>query len=77
MLRECRQDVNGQPVGLTEIDGNEVDLRFHESRDEVNVPSEPVQLGDDQECMPFAICIPQVPWRVPARRFASLQIRAP
>jgi hypothetical protein len=77
MLRDGCEDMHCEPIRLGEIDGNEVDLRFHESRDEVNVPSEPVQLGDDQECMPFAICIPQVPWRVPARRFASLQIRAP
>jgi hypothetical protein len=50
MLRECRQDVNGQPVGLTEIDGNEVDLRFHESGDEVGVPRKPVDFRNDQLC---------------------------
>ena len=44
-LRDCRKDVNREPVRLREIDGNEIDIRFHQAGDEVNVPCQPVNFG--------------------------------
>jgi hypothetical protein len=42
--------VNGQPVGLREIDGNEIDFRFYRSGDKVAVPRQAVDFRIDQDC---------------------------
>jgi hypothetical protein len=47
-LRNTGQDVNSEPVCLREIDGCEIDTRFHQSRHEMNVSGEPIQFRDDQ-----------------------------
>ena len=48
MLGDYRQDVNREAVGLREVDGVKLHPGFHQVRDERNVASEPIELGDDQ-----------------------------
>jgi hypothetical protein len=43
-----RQDVDGEAVGLREVDGFEIDAGFHQVRHERNVARQPVQLRDDE-----------------------------
>jgi hypothetical protein len=45
MFRDCRQDVNGEPVRLGEIDGNEINIRLHQPRDEMDVSFQPVNFS--------------------------------
>jgi hypothetical protein len=40
--------LNHDLVGLGHISGYELDTRFQKSADEMNIPGQPVQLGDDQ-----------------------------
>ena len=47
MLGDSREDMHGQPVGLWEVDRDELDAAFHEVRDECDVTGEPVQLRDN------------------------------
>jgi hypothetical protein len=42
VFRNCSQDVNGEPVRLWEIDGNEINIRFHQTGNTVNVSFQPV-----------------------------------
>jgi hypothetical protein len=38
--------MNGQAVGLREIDGNELDASFHQIRDKGDVAGQAVEFGD-------------------------------
>jgi hypothetical protein len=48
VLGDCRQDVDGQLVGMRLIDRDKLDLAVHQRGDERNVAREAVKLGDDQ-----------------------------
>jgi hypothetical protein len=48
MLCDCRQDVNRQSIGLGEVNRHKLHTRLHETRNEVNVSGETVQLGNDE-----------------------------
>ena len=51
MLGKGRQDVDGEPVGLGHVGGDELDAGLHQPGDEVNIAGQPIQLGDDQRCL--------------------------
>jgi hypothetical protein len=42
MLCDRRKDVDGKPISLRKIDGQEVHAGFHEVRHEGDVSSEPI-----------------------------------
>jgi hypothetical protein len=48
MLGHGGEDMDGELVGERLIDCDEIDARFHEARQEMNVAAEPVELGHDQ-----------------------------
>ena len=48
VFRDGGQDVDGQAVGLGEVDGHEVDAALHQLGDEGDVAGQPVELGDHQ-----------------------------
>jgi hypothetical protein len=48
VFRDGGQDVDGQAIGLGEVDGHELDAALHQLRDESNVARQPVELGNHQ-----------------------------
>ena len=48
VLGDGRQDVNGQPVGLGHVTGDEIDAALHQVGDEGHVAGQPIQAGDQQ-----------------------------
>lgn len=48
MFGDGSQDMDGQAVGRRHVAGDEIYAGLHQPRDEVDVPSQPVELGDDQ-----------------------------
>jgi hypothetical protein len=48
MLRDGRQYVERELIGLWEVHSLELDTGLHKVRNECDVPREPVQLCDDQ-----------------------------
>ena len=49
MLGDSGQDVDGEPVRVRVVDGDELNPAFHQVRDEREVAAEPVHLRDDQD----------------------------
>jgi hypothetical protein len=48
VLGHRRHDVDGEPVGLREVDRHELGSALHQRGDEVDVAGEPIELGDHQ-----------------------------
>jgi hypothetical protein len=48
------QDVNSEPVCLREIDRREIYARLHQSRHEMDIASEPIQLSDYERGTQYA-----------------------
>ncbi|SIT35289.1 hypothetical protein BN2475_40098 [Paraburkholderia ribeironis] len=48
MLGECRQNVDSQLRGLWHIDGDKLDLRFHQAGNERDVARQAIELRDKQ-----------------------------
>ncbi len=48
MLGHGSQDMDGKPVGIGHIGGNEVHTAFHQAGNEMDVTGKPVQLGNDE-----------------------------
>jgi hypothetical protein len=53
MLSHRRQDVNGQPGGLREIHGHELNRAVQQAGNEMHVTGQTVQLGDDERGLPL------------------------
>ena len=51
VLRHCRRDVQRQPVRLGKVKRHEIHVSVHEGRDEAAPPGQPVEFGDDQDCV--------------------------
>jgi hypothetical protein len=50
VLGDCGQVMDGEPVRLWKVRGYEIHTRLHQARNEVDVTSEPIELGDDELC---------------------------
>lgn len=50
MFCDSREDVNREAIGLGHVHRHKVDATLHQSRDEMYVAGETVQLGDDEGC---------------------------
>src|SRR5258707_271183 len=48
MLGDSGKNVNGEAICLGEVNGDKLHPGFHKRRDEVNVASEAIQLGNDK-----------------------------
>jgi hypothetical protein len=48
VLGDCREDVDRQPVRHGHIDRNELDATLHQTRDEVHIASQAIELSDYQ-----------------------------
>jgi hypothetical protein len=57
VLGNGRHDVDCQPIGLRKIRRLELELGFHQVRDEGNVASQAIQLGDYELCAMQAACL--------------------
>ena len=49
MLRYRSKDVHGKPVSLREVNGGKFNIGFHQARDEMNVPCQSIQFGNDED----------------------------
>jgi len=50
MLSECGQHVHHELVGMGIVRRHEIDAAFHKPGDEMDVSSQPIELGNDQGC---------------------------
>ena len=48
VLGHCHENMNGQLVGVRVVGGHELDARFHEAGNEVDVTRKPIQLGNNE-----------------------------
>jgi hypothetical protein len=48
--RSCSANVNGQLVGVGVIDHHELDPRFHQRRDEGEIPGQPIEFRNNELC---------------------------
>jgi len=46
MLRNRRQDMNGEAIGLREVTSDEIGTRFHERANEMDITREAVKLNN-------------------------------
>src|SRR5271157_1814313 len=56
-LGDGRENMQRERSGLRNVTGDEVDARFHQARQEMNVAAESIELGDNQNALaPGAQC---------------------
>lgn len=46
MLRDCRENVNREPIGVRHVRGREIDAAFHQVRNESHVARQAIELDN-------------------------------
>lgn len=71
MFRNGHKNVNRQTVYVRHVHGDEINPRFHEAGNEVDVADKPVKLGNDQRCLTLAAERQRLCKFRPVRKFAG------
>ena len=63
MLGHSGQDMDGKPVGVGHIGGDEVHTAFHQAGNEMDVAGKPIELGYHKRCL-VAATVSQGPFKL-------------